>query len=58
MNNPQDTDTAIEQVASEAPEIADNDLFDEALDRPRGWGEAALSFMQCVSPFPATQPER
>ncbi len=37
MNIPQDTDTAIELVASEAPESADSDLSDEALDRPAGW---------------------
>ncbi len=41
MNNPQDTDTAIEQVASEAPESEDFDLSDEALDRPQGGGVAS-----------------
>ncbi len=37
MHEPEDT--AIEQVASEAPESEDFDLSDEALDRPAG-GEA------------------
>ena len=32
MNEPQDT--AIEELKSEAPESADSDLSDEALDRP------------------------
>ncbi len=43
MNNPQDTDTAIEQVASEATESEDFDLSDEALDRPQGGGELLLT---------------
>ena len=43
MNNPQDTDTAIEQVAAEAPESEDFDLSDEALDRPLEGGVARAS---------------
>ncbi len=49
MHDPEDTDTAIEQVPSEAPESADSDLSDEALDRPAG-GAA------CLSPYPTRPP--
>ena len=37
MNEPQDT--GIEELKTEAPESADWDLSDEALDRPLGGGE-------------------
>jgi len=37
MHEPEDT--AIEQVAAEAPESEDFDLSDEALDRAQGGGE-------------------